>query len=119
MTAPADDAPKPPRVRARDRAGRCYELAGRGALEHAGWGLVHGRVRGPLGAAIGHAWCRSSCGRWVYDATEDRVYAADSYAEKFAATEVMHYATSRQVAEAMRRAGHWGPWHDGKGPNDE
>jgi hypothetical protein len=97
-----------PRIRARTRARRCYELAARGLLQDPSWRLVHGTN---LGMA-GHAWLTKD--GIVYDAVRDQYMAADVYAQKRGAVAERHYGPN-EAAEQVCLAGHWGPWHETAG----
>lgn len=110
-----------PRVNARKRAGRCYELCVRGLLNSPtsvaeSWLLVHGTVRwnGP-GGRMGHAWLVTFDGETVYDAVRDETRPAAEYQALFAANEERRYAL-KEVAGEVIGSGHWGPWHEGATP---
>ncbi len=100
-------APKPPRVRAKHRLGRCYELAGKGIFYGGGdrgWVLVHG-----IAWCGGHAWLQN--GDWVYDAVKDKCFTAPQYVAEFQATPIRVYTRDEVFARSCEY-GHWGPWHD-------
>lgn len=103
--------PTPPRVRARKREGRCYELAFSTLLndDAEGWALVHGEVRGPPEGPpiVGHAWLARD--GWVFDVVRKELLSADIYMRRSLARVLAIYektdACRRMIAE-----GHYGPW---------
>lgn len=105
-----DTKQKGPRVRARDRTHRCYELAGKGQQRDPSWTLVHGTIRG----WIGHAWLEKDGA--VYDAVLDRFMSVEQYVEEFGAKVERRYSrkeAAHEILSAQRLT--WGPWHATKG----
>jgi hypothetical protein len=101
------DAKPSPRIRARTRAHRCFELSGRGALNDPSWTLVHGSIYGPNN--IAHAWLTKD--GVVYDTVIDRYMTEIEYAEKFNAVSERSYEL-KEATPLLLKQGHWGPWHD-------
>lgn len=114
MSVVATDGPgfTLPRIKGlRRRAGRCYELAGRSAVDHEEWALVHGVVSMTGGVRMGHAWVERD--GWVYDHVLDRVMRLEEFkAPPFLAVEWRRWPGGKSVAAAMLDHGHWGPWVD-------
>jgi hypothetical protein len=105
-----------PKVRARSRRGRCYELAFKGQIRDTSWILVHGTVRGRLRngtiGRIGHAWLVK--GQEVYDPVLDASTTAEEYANKYAAVEERRY-TAEEMAKLVLSTNSRGPWHETNG----
>ena len=104
----------PPRINARRRLGRCYELAGRGIVECAagsGWTLVHGMARVSRGSMLigGHAWCENVERPIAYDAVANRYYLLKNYYALWRAKPALRL-TPKQAARRLLKEGHWGPW---------
>jgi hypothetical protein len=98
-----------PRINARKRIGRCYELAGRGLLQAGAlsrWNLVHGTVTETEGL-LGHAWLE--LGGLVYDPVMDFLFTKKDYYGARKAKVVRRY-TMRQAAVLMVRHKTAGPW---------
>ena len=93
------------------RKGHCFQLSAMTLFESPeGWELVHGSVIGRTGKRIGHAWLRSECGVFVYDAVLDRMFLAEDW-EAAGAEEVATYFEFTAMQEILH-SGHWGPWED-------
>lgn len=101
-----------PRVRARSRQGRCFELAGKGQQRDPSWILVHGTIYG----WIAHAWLEKD--GTAYDAVIDRFVPVPQYEREFDAIAERRYGP-REAAEAMLSGPQgrhtWGPWHESAG----
>lgn len=97
---------KLPRIRARSRRGRCFELAGRGQLSNPAWKLVHGlsTVGGPV--LVPHAWLELD--GIVYDPVLDKAMPIDQYKTQCGALIGRRY-TAKQAAALTHRLGMWGP----------
>jgi hypothetical protein len=104
---PPDDVPRRPRLR--QRAGRCYELAGHAALMRQDWAVVQGFVSMHDGRRMGHAWNERA--GWVYDAVLDRTMPKADFEARFAVSESTRWQ-GQAVAAALLKHGHWGPWND-------
>lgn len=101
------NAVKSPRVRARTRKHRCYELAFKGMLASPEWTLVHGTIQAVPWAdlLIGHAWLEHD--GQVYDAVEDKFYSVADYQRIWSAQVTRRYT----LKEACTLAEKWyGPW---------
>jgi hypothetical protein len=97
------------RIRAKDRSGRCYELAGKGLLNDDAdeWTLVHGVLQTPNLGLMPHAWLER--GDVAYDPVLDSIYTQDYYYTRWQA--VVHARYSRvEMAKAVADSGKWGPW---------
>jgi hypothetical protein len=109
--ATENTTPRPnSRLRPRNRAKRCFELAGRFQLDDPTWTLVHGIVCAENGTHLiryAHGWLKRD--QWVYDAVRDESFVADEYVTRFGAEEVGTY-NSVAAAKAASTVGHWGPW---------
>lgn len=97
------------RIRAKNRAKRCYELAFRGILQYADVTLVHGEVRGPNNIRIGHAWLAGD--GFIYDSVDDAFYEPADYCRHFGARPLYAY-NQREAARLAYETGHYGPWED-------
>jgi hypothetical protein len=98
--------------RIKTRAGRCYELSGRAMLNEPGaenWTLVHGKVFGPHGMRMGHAWILD--GDTVYCAVLDCWMPLREYRFSYCAIEERSY-THKEFCQKMSAERHWGPWHE-------
>ncbi len=103
--------PQLPRVPARKRTGRCFELSGRGQMHDPSWTLIHGHVAFQPGfgeVLIAHAWLEKR--GTVYDATLDRAFTAEQYASEYFAIADKRYSYAQAAKQALRTR-HWGPWH--------
>lgn len=104
-------APASPRVRARIRDKRCYELAARGQMRAPAWTLVHGRVTFGIGdevsAEIPHAWLEHN--GTVYDAVQDRFFSIEEYERQHNARAKYRY-TPEEAASLMRKLKVYGPF---------
>ena len=99
-------APKPPVVRARKRAKRCYELVGIAMLEdeNAEWIAVHGTYCGGLG----HAWLEHPSG-FAFDVVEKAMYPVDEYYRKFYAVPGRRFSRI-EFAGLAATIGQWGDY---------
>ncbi len=98
-----------PRVRARKRVTRCYELAGRGLLSAGGnspWDLVHGTIQGKEGL-LGHAWLERD--GIVYDPVADFLFAARDYRRIRRARTIRRYSAIEAI-KTMAESKLYGPW---------
>lgn len=104
-------APLAPKVRARSRAHRCYELVGQALVDlHQStsavqWEIVHGTYRGGLG----HAWLEHADG-WAFDAVKLEMLPTRDYYAKYEAAPERRYDV-KALAEMIERFGIWGPFH--------
>jgi hypothetical protein len=94
-----------PITRCRGRLGRCYELAGKVALDHPEWQLIHGTVRG-----FGHAWLERD--GFVFDVAADELFAVEDYYLQFHPVDPVRRYSQREAAQEMVRRSLWGPWHE-------
>lgn len=99
-----------PRITARKRIGRCYELAGIGLLRHKPrqWTLVHGTVKAGQ-QTLGHAWFER--GELVYDPVKDFVFIRPHFYRTLRAKAVKRYSV-RSAAKHMLVKKSFGPWWD-------
>ncbi len=97
-----------PRIAARKRVGRCYELAGMGILKHKcrRWTLVHGTVINEM-QTLGHAWFER--GPLVYDPVKDFVFTRTLFYRTHKAKAKKRYSV-RQAARLMVKNKTFGPW---------
>lgn len=93
--------------RIRQREGRCYELACRGALEAGDWELVHGTVRHVSGEPMGHAWLERE--GEVYDPVLDRTFPQVLYRQEYCASTDARF-TQKEALGLLLEQGHYGPW---------
>lgn len=96
--------PTGPRVRARNRKGRCFELAGKGQWRDPSWTLVHGSIFG----WIAHAWLVKD--GMVYDAVGDQFMSERDYQEQYQSVIERSYQW-KEAAMFLADSPHWGPWH--------
>lgn len=96
----------PPRIRARKRKGRCYELTGKGVIDNpdVGWVLVHGTVNG-----IPHAWFNK--GIMIYDPIFDEIYTCATYRNKYGPVMEDRRYSHKEAIEMVLKYNHYGPWH--------
>lgn len=93
-----------PRVRARNRQGRCFELSLKGQLLDPSWTLVHGSIFG----WIGHAWLIKD--GTVYDPVLDQYLTQIENGQMREAVVERTYQL-KEAAGLCASAGHYGPWH--------
>jgi hypothetical protein len=101
-----------PRIRAKKRVGRCWELAARALLRlpaATSWRLVHGIVTGPGGVRMGHAWLAR--GDQIWDAVRADFFLAADYLTLGEAAIIAEYSRREMAAEVSRHR-HYGPWID-------
>jgi hypothetical protein len=101
--------PLPPRIRVRNRKGRCYELAARGILETGdgkNWTLVHGTITASDGI-VGHAWLEQA--GWAYDPVLDRLSQVSTYRMMRGAKTKRRYSAP-EAAGMMVQHKSFGPW---------
>lgn len=100
-----------PRIRARSRQKRCYELAGRGQMRAPDWLLVHGTVTWDLGdgtyVRFPHAWLELNA--VVYCPTVDKFFSKKDYRRIHRARPWRRF-TSLQAARMMLKHGVYGPF---------
>ena len=99
-----------PRVPARKRKGRCYELALRGALLDgaSNWRVVHGEVLMADGETrMGHAWLQAE--ERVYDPVLDRCFSWSAYSARYKAVAFGSWAPQEMAAQ-VDIEGNYGPW---------
>jgi hypothetical protein len=104
-------APSPPRIAARIRRHRCYELAARGQLADSRWLLVHGvlRIMDSEYGEFGHAWLE--CDGVAYDPVTDTLTPADDYRRDRQVKRVCVY-TADEARELLLKHGIYGPWDE-------
>ena len=99
-----------PRVRARKRVGRCFELSFAVLMDHEDWTLVHGIVNGPPDE------CPRTCHAWlerdgqVFDPVSDELSPSLRYRIRFDALAVARYSAHQAGGLALETR-HYGPWH--------
>lgn len=102
-------------ISARDRLGRCYELAAKYVMNNPTSALAHGSIGGPLAQAnargspkIGHAWAIDADGE-IFEPTTGRHFSRHDFRHLFDGVDWIVY-TQDEVFRHVTRSGHWGPW---------
>ena len=90
------------------RLGKCYELAGRYALDHPDAVLVHGSIQGNGHPRLGHAWVVLASGQRLDLVTEYEL-PRDAF-ERFFNAEVDATYTHTELCLQIVDAKTWGPW---------
>jgi len=99
-----------PRIRARVRWKRCYELTCRGLLIDdcdERWRVVHGEITDVNGMTFPHAWL--AAGELIYDAVLDEAFLRDEFTMVYSPIEYASF-DRRQAAHAASKFGTYGPW---------
>jgi hypothetical protein len=102
-----------PKISAKRRHGRCYELAWLAFddMDDPGdWRLVHGIVNGPAGIArMEHAWLTD--GVEVFDPVLNLFSTLKAYRNRHKAKVVATY-DRKQMRDMTNRHKHFGPWDE-------
>lgn len=96
----------------RQRAGRCYELAGYALLLGSAPSdatLIHGSIEGFGLPRIGHAWLLLNADGDVWEPMQARVWPGRIW-QAMAQPEVHGTYDRDELAAAALEHGHWGPW---------
>ena len=91
--------------RPRNANQRCYELAGRFAIDNEGAILVHGIVEGWLQ----HAWAEID--GLVYDGPAGGLYTMSDYYRIMEANPVRKFGRKQMAKFVDEYSGSWGPWY--------
>jgi hypothetical protein len=91
-----------PRVRARKRAHRCYEMAVKGQIQAPDWTIVHGTVL-VLGSPVGHGWLERDSE--VYDPVDDKFFEQQRYYSERGAVARGRYSPKQSSARSSSKSG--------------
>lgn len=90
------------------RLGRCYELAGRFAMNNEGTALVHGSIEGFGNPRIGHAWVELENGK-IWEPATGQEWDGDAFAGFFN-PKLDEYYEHEELLKQVLRQKNWGPW---------